>query len=594
MVLRRLLGVLGVLLILLVTNPGTASAHAVLLGTTPGNFEVLTTAPREVTLQFNEPVDIGLAEIRLIGPGGAEVAGIGRPTHPPERLDVVAATLPTELAAGTYTVAFRVVSTDAHPVPGAFAFSVGQVTGGVASSAGPETGGAGGAVSALYGVARWLAYVGLALLVGTAFFVAACWPGGEVVAGVRRLLWNAWGILFAGTLGAFVAYGPYAAGGSIGDLADPALLGSTLGSRMGVVLAVRLGLLGLVAAALVHALRRAPFAQHEARDQRLRTGLVLVGAVVLVVTWSLASHNASGAQVVLALPVDAAHLLAMAVWLGGLPVLLGVLLRSRDVVGMRIAIPRFSRTALVCVGVLVVTGTYQAWREVGTPSALFGTTYGAVLAVKLGVVVLLVGSGALARNWVRRHYGFDAVAVADKPRTRKEKRRARSRPGAREVSRFRRLIAVELALAAAVLGVTVSLVSAEPATAELARMRAAAETPTRVGPVSGMLPFDAGGGEQGVGKLAVLVTPGVVGRNEVHLAVFDANGRPKQVPELRAELRLPTRSVGPLPVDLQVIGGTHAISPNVPITMPGEWEIAVTVRTSEIDQTVVRIPIGAR
>ncbi|GAA3806542.1 copper resistance CopC/CopD family protein [Amycolatopsis tucumanensis] len=578
----RLVVVLGALVAAALGGAGQASAHAVLIGTTPGGFEVLATAPREVTLRFNEPVE--LAEVTVLGPGGAAVAGLSAPAHPPGQPDVVAVTLPAGLTEGTYTVSYRVVSADAHPVPGAFAFSVGSVTGGVAANAGEQT--ADGVVSALYAVARWLGYAGVALLLGTAFFVAACWPGGEAMPAVRRMLWTGWGTLLGATVLAFVSYGPYSAAGTAADLLDPKVLGATVGSRMGLLLVVRVALLGLIAAVLVHVFRRTSFAEYQARDHRRRAALVLTAGAALAITWSLTNHSVTGTQVALSLPVDAIHLVAMAVWLGGLPVLLGVLLRSGDVFGMRIAIPRFSRTALVCVAVLVVTGTYQAWREVGSLAALFATSYGAVLLAKLGLVVVLVLLGALARQWVRRHYTHAPVVS--------KKRKAYRGPAEREVSRFRRMVATEAVLAAVVLGVTAFLVSAEPATAELARERAEAEVPARTGPVNVVLPFDAGGGPAGAGQLAALVTPGAVGRNEVHLAVLDAQRRPKQVAELTASLSLPSKSVGPLPVALQFIGGDHAIAVNVPVSMPGMWELAVTVRTSEVDQAVVRIPVGAR
>lgn len=582
--LGRAAAVLGALVVTMVAAPGTASAHAVLVATTPDSFQVLGAAPHEVSLRFSESVDVALAEVHLIGPGGATVAGVSAPAHPAGQPDTMSATLPANLANGTYTVTYRVTSADSHPVEGAFAFSIGEVTGGVASGA--EPGGASGAVSVLYGVARWVAYAGLALLIGTAFFAAVCRPDGEPPPAVRRLLWVGWGTLLGATVATFVLYGPSASGGSLGGVVDPALLGGTFGSRIGVVLVVRLVLLGLLAAGLVYLQRITASAKYVAAGHRRRGGLVLGAGAALVLTWSLANHSAAGGQVLLALPVDAIHLLAMAVWLGGLPALLGAL-RSRDVTVMRIAIPRFSRIALICVLVLVVTGTYQAWREVGTPAALFGTTYGIVLAGKVGLVVVLVVLGALARKWVQRHYAFEIATVSDK-------RRARRGPARNEVSRFRRMVSVEVVVAAVVLGATAALVNAEPAAAELTRTREEAAIPARVGPVNTMLPFDAGGGPLGVGKLAVLVTPGAVGKNEVHLAVLDTAGKPKQVAELSADLRLPSRGIGPLPVDMQLIGGDHAIGQNAPITMPGMWELAVTVRTSEIDQAVVRVPVGAR
>ncbi|NKQ57447.1 copper resistance protein CopC/CopD [Amycolatopsis sp. K13G38] len=574
--------VLGLAAIALVSVPGTASAHAVLLSTTPNGFQLLDSAPSEVTMRFSESIDVSLAEVRLIGPGGTNVDGVSKPAHAAAAPDTIAATLPANLAKGTYTVTYRVTSADSHPVEGAFAFSVGTVTGGVAENSRPASAGAG--VSLLYGLARWLAYAALALMIGTAFFAAVCWPGGESSTGIRRILWAGWATLLGATLASLALYGPSVAGGSP---LDPALLGATLGSRIGVVLLVRLMVLGLLAVAMVRLRRIVPFTAHSPADLRRRAAIVLGIGVALVVTWGLANHSAAGSGALLALPVDAIHLLAMAIWLGGLPVLLGVLLRSGDVPGMRAAVPVFSQIALICVLVLVVTGTYQAWREVGTPAALFGTSYGLVLAAKVGMVVVLVVLGAYARKWVQRHYAFEIVTVSDK-------RRAKRGPEKQEIGRFRRMVAVEVVVAAAVLGATASLVNAEPAAAELARIREEAAIPQRSGPVNTVLPFDAGGGPAGTGKLAVLVTPGKVGRNEVHLAALDSNGRPKQVAELRAELSLPSRGIGPLPVDMRFLGGDHAIGTNAPITMPGMWELSVTVRTSEIDQAVLRVPVGAR
>jgi copper transport protein len=562
MLATRLSTLLAVLAFTMIAFAGQASAHATLIATTPAGFQVLDTAPREISLRFSETVDDSLAEVRLLDQRGAGVGGVSRPVRPDGRPDTVSVAVPANLADGTYTVTYRVVSADSHPVSGAFAFSVGAVTGGIARNAEPAE--VSGVVSVLAGFARWLAYAGLALLVGTAFFVAACWPGGEMARGVRRLLWTGWTALVAATVATLLLYEP----------------GAALGSRLGTVLAIRVGLLGLVAIALVRLRRRAPFGSY---DRYRRRGVaVLVAGAALATTWELANHNATGTQVAVALPVGVIHLLAVAVWLGGLPVLLGVLLRSGDVDGMRIAVPRFSRIALVCVAVLVVTGTYQAWRAVGGPAALFDTTYGLVLVAKLGLVGVLLLLGAFARHWVRRQI----VTVTDK-------RRIRKGPERREISRFRRLVAVEVVLAAAAFGATSVLVNTEPAAAEMDRIRAEAELPARTGPVQTVLPFDAGG-PLGTGRLAVLVTPGAVGPNEIHLAVFDENGAAKQVPELRAELRLPAKGIAPIPVDLRRLGGDHAIGLNVPITMPGRWELAVTVRTSETDQTVVRVPVGAR
>jgi copper transport protein len=569
--------VLGALVALaMIANPAPAAAHAVLLGTTPGDYEVVPNSPREVTMRFNETIDAALAQVRLIGPRGEDIEGIPKPRHPDGQENTLTVTVPNTLANGTYTVAFRVVSADSHAVPGAFSFSVGEPSNAataptIESSAGPS--------AVAFGVARWLGFAGLALLIGTAFFMAVCWPGGATRTGIRRLLWSGWGALVASTLLTLLVYGPYATGRSITDVG---LVTSTVTSRIGVLLVVRLALLGAVAGGLSFFLRGLPRS-----NQARHITAVLAMGTGLAVTWSVATHSAVGGEVALALPADVVHLLSMSLWLGGLPVLLGVLLRSGDLIGIRLAVPRFSRTALICVGLLVMTGTYQAWREVGGPSALLGTTYGRVLLAKLAVVVVLVGLGAVARRWVQRHYLFPVRTVSDK-------RRARRGPGAGQVTRFRRTVAVEAVLGAVILGLTASLVSIEPARAEQARLAQEVRLPERTGPVDVVLPFDTGTGENGRGQVAVSVLPGVVGTNEIHISVLDTKQTPKDVPEVRAELRLPARSVGPLPVTLEYGGQGHYIASDAVLSMPGEWDLTVIVRTSEVDQAVLRVPVGAR
>jgi copper transport protein len=41
-------------------------------------------------------------------------------------------------------------------------------------------------------------------------------------------------------------------------------------------------------------------------------------------------------------------------------------------------------------------------------------------------------------------------------------------------------------------------------------------------------------------------------------------------------------------------GQGHYIASNAVLTMPGEWELTLAVRTSEVDQAVLRVPVGAR
>src|SRR5215218_11075844 len=107
---------------LLATGP--AAAHGSLLSSEPAGGSSLGRAPAAVTLRFSERPDPGLSTVRVLDSGGRVVAG--GPARPvpgrPMELRVPTA----DLAAGGYTVSWRVVSAvDGHRTDGVFGFGVG-------------------------------------------------------------------------------------------------------------------------------------------------------------------------------------------------------------------------------------------------------------------------------------------------------------------------------------------------------------------------------------------------------------------------------------------------------------------------------------
>jgi copper transport protein len=590
-VVRFVLGALAIALASMLVTAPAARAHAVVLETTPANWQILAQAPREVSIRFSEPVDLGLTAIRLIDPQGAETA-LGHPVRVAGKPSTVSVALPALSGQGTFTVAWRAVSADTHPVQGAFSFSVGAPTGAGAQAEMSAPGGS-ALVGVLYAGMRWMGFVGFALLVGTAYFVAGCWPAGRARRGMRVLAGTGWLALALGTLLTLMLYGSYATQQPFGSVWQPDNWRGALHSRMGLALAMRFGVLVVIVVAWLAWSRHTrgvrdghdpdDGAQH--RDLIWRRGVVLAGAVLLGYTWAVATHSAAGSYRVAAEISDALHMAAMGVWLGGLVVLGAVLLRAGDPVAMRVALPRFSSAVPWCVGVLLVTGTFQAWREVGSVPALFETGYGRFLMIKLALVAGLLGLGWLARAWVRANYGFVVRSISDK-------RRARRGPQGGEIQRLRKGIVFEAILAAALLGVTAHLVNATPAGAEIAARRPVAATAAR-GPVNLAVPFDAAGGaESGRGLVDLVVAPAGVGANEIHLSVLNRAGLPRDVEELRAAFTLPEKSLGPLPVSLQYGGAPgHYVAVGAVLPTPGRWILGVTVRTSEVDQATLRIPI---
>ncbi|WP_327320792.1 copper resistance CopC/CopD family protein [Streptomyces sp. NBC_01235] len=382
---------LGTVLVLLLLGGGPASAHAALRSSDPADGSVVKTAPDAITLTFTESVGLLDDSFRVFDPDNQRVKS-GRTGHADGRADTARITLPDKLGTGTFTVAWRVVSADSHPIAGAFTFSVGEPS--AIPPALPSTSVENPATSGLFNIGRYVAYIAAALLIGTAVFVAVCRP--PDVRPLRGLLLAGWWALAASTVFLLLLRGPYETGTGPAQVLDPSGLTRTLGTRPGLALVARLALLAVAAVLLP---RQRGLLQERRGEQPSRAALLTGAALAvgLALTWAAAEHASAGIQVPAAMTSSVLHLLAMAAWLGGLTALLTLLYRAS--VPSRV-VSGFSRLAGLSVTVLVVTGVYQSWRGLGSVSALTDTTYGRVLLAKLAVVTLLLVAGARSRQTV--------------------------------------------------------------------------------------------------------------------------------------------------------------------------------------------------
>ncbi|MGW7788183.1 hypothetical protein ACWGKX_11595, partial [Streptomyces tricolor] len=141
------------------------------------------------------------------------------------------------------------------------------------------------------------------------------------------------------------------------------------------------------------------------------------------------------------------------------------------------------------------------------------------------------------------------------------------------------------------LAVTTALTQTEPGRTELeARAAGSASAGSGTAAASGALtldmPFDTGGTD-GKGVVSIDLDPARVGANEMHVYVQRPNGRAFDVPEVKVAFTLEAKKIGPLPVNPDHITTGHWSANGVQLPMAGDWKVAVTVRTSDIDQVTV-------
>jgi copper transport protein len=570
-----------------------ACAHAQLVGTSPQSGSTEASQPKAVIFEFNEAVGGTLGAVRVYDAHGAEVDNLNV-THAQGRSHWLGVGLKAHLPDGTYTATYRVVSADTHVVYGGLVFNIGHA-GAVPAVTVPgliARGESGHVTKVAFGVVRALDYLSIAMMLGGLAFLLVAWLPALAAVDDARPQWRAASLSFARrlrrllyaavALGIVVSVlgvllqGASAAGVSLWASLKGSVLQSTLESRFGEVWTARaadwlavgalLALAGAMRRPLVPARARAAGATAPA--PRTLMALLALCAAYLALTSALAGHASLESPRGVFFPSDVLHVLAASVWVGGIASLLLALPaatreldgadRSRLLLGV---LSRFSPLALAAVLTIATTGVLQAYIDVRSLHALLHSTYGALILVKVALLLLLIALG-----WINRERVLPAMRrVVDAQRT----------PGTPGVL-ARRTMRGELAVMIGVFGVTAALISYTP-------------------------PIDAASGPYsttaslGPAQLEITVEPATVGANTAHLYLIDVKaGTPfTQTREITATASLPAKRIGPLPLKLTRAGPGHYILQSAVLSPAGTWQIAITDRVSEFEQhtRTLKVPI---
>jgi copper transport protein len=592
---RRTFVAIAFAFLIVVLSAPQAGAHAVLIHTKPGFDRIVKESPDHVTLHFSEPVEIALGAIRVYDSEGHRVDR-GSVRHV-EGDYGVAVDLDPALARGTYTTTWSVVSADSHPVRGAFVWHVG--------APGPHPQGiaddvlrSGAFEGSLFAVARWMIFAGLLLLVGCAVFALFMWRGpgrsmavlpAEVEASFhrrwRRLLAIAWWATAVGTLAGIVLEGATAAGIGVADALSPDIVREVLDTRYGQAALMRLALL-VVAAVVWFAWQRPARARATSRARSASLGAAAVESVpptwlvatgitlmlLLLATPGLSGHAATADPEALNIVADTAHLAAGAVWIGALGALLFLAFpatakmdpvdRARTLGPI---VTRFSDTAVVAVTVLVVSGTYRAWIEVGSWSRLTGTNYGLLLITKIAVFLPLLALGAINN----RVFKPRIAAAADSGDS--------GDAGDGALWTLRRVVMAEVSLAIIVIAVTAVLVNVAPARPQSTS--------------SGPFVTDVSLGEN---NLNVLVQPARVGANQIHLTATAPSGAPVRIKKMTVLFEQPARDIGPLEARARQLAPGHFVVQGRQLSVTGEWTIDVAALVGKFKQIQATVQLMVR
>ncbi|OUZ12149.1 hypothetical protein BHE97_02875 [Aeromicrobium sp. PE09-221] len=522
---RRVL-LAGLVVVLFVSIPSPAQAHANLIGTDPADGQVVPTSPETVTVTFNEPVSLASAGNQLLDAEGRQVAA-----EFSVRDAEVTVTPTGELADGTYVLSWRVISTDTHPVTGGITFSVGEPSETVVSV---PTVQAEREVEVAKIVAEAIRYAGVLTFAGLIVFLTiAATPVTRRDGQARDRLLRATDIAAAmGVFGALLLIPLttlWESGESLGALPRAFTLTSPAAAATGILaFAVIVGLVGA---------------------RRPDPALSGVGAGLALGSLVVVGHTRSFGPSWMVLGADLVHVAAAAVWLGGLVGLLVLLAqrpRSRDAA---VVISRFSVLAAWSVALLLVAAVALYWRTSGSLEGLWTTTYGQLVTIKSALTLLVLAVAA----WNRRRLVPLVERSADARTT------------------LRRTVAIEASILALVVMVTGVLVSTTPREQETTPPAAPTQLTLDLGDITA----------------DVRVTPGDRGVNSIEVDLTDADGRPvAPVEDPELTIALDEAGLGPFTRPLAAGEDGH-YEATADFALPGTWTLRLSVRISEFEAPVV-------
>lgn len=390
-----------ILVAFFVVMPQSAYAHAELRRSEPANGEQLETAPTEVVIYYTQGVQIATitvedAEGQLVSQEPQIDSADWQIVHIP--------LLP--IGDGVYTVQWEALAEDGHITEGSFFFLIGAATLDRTSFVAMMEQNTGAAqINPLEPFLRGFLFLALILLIGVPITLLAVIS--PALKGqkeemklpdekIKRLLNGAAILLLLSATLLFVSQLVTAYG--IPSLSDMMTFFSA--TTAGITLLIRL-LAGVVLLAILRSIATPP--RHTIWYlTSIVTGLI----ALLTISWGSHTAAATGGIAILS---DIAHLAGAALWGGGL-VVLAILLPPllQDKAGESVReltstiISRFSRLAIIGLGIAVVTGFLLTSYHVPSWNTLFSTFYGYSLSSKLLLFAVALGLAGLNRFVILR------------------------------------------------------------------------------------------------------------------------------------------------------------------------------------------------
>ncbi len=616
---------------LLFLFPGVGEAQAILLRSTPAANAVLTTAPTVVRMWFTESLNSTFSTARVLNGSQQRVdknnAHIA--ANDSTEMDV---NLPPKLPSAIYVVLWRTQSAnDGHILTGSFTFSVANPDGSTQKLNGTVSGQDqlgdtnGSATGQLDGTTLFSVIMITLVELGAVFWVGAqLWRSfvtqmsdiakdQEQQAILQRaeqrfdrifslptLL-----LIFLANIGVLLGQAMTLTSGQFAQAFSPSiLLGLTSGGSFGIYWSMRQIVVILALLATTYAI----FVKQRSKGlDEIFSWVNLLLSLALLIALTLSSSANSGNGALFAVLADWLHLLASALWIGGvlyivviyLPVLTAMPVEKR--VGALVSVlSSYLPLANAGIIIMMITGPFEAATRMDYSTQLLTTAYGRVLIVKVLLVVALLIISVYQLFVLRPTLAKDYKKYKDTPDTDRSLvqrsatatlavQEAKNAEGSIEMQGRKLMNALRWA---ALLGVAVllctGLLSVFSGTLAPGTTTQTQQSTTS-GPTTSASAFTTTTKTtDGKFTLTFNVTPNHFGENEFTVKVLDSSSQPDSNVGVSLFNTMTDMDMGTRHLDLQPDGQGRFKGSDL-LDMSGHWQVRIDVRTqgSGVSHTTV-------
>lgn len=545
-VIRRLGAWLLIACVFIILIPKSASAHAYVVKSNPAENETLKKAPSVVKIEFDEDIQVSSFNTLFVRDTSGKRVDLKDAHIDKKNKKILEAGLKENLKNGLYSIQWKAISADGHPIQGVIPFRIGLAEAGTDDIKVEEM----GYVPQIDMIMeRGILYTSFSLFIGVLLFNLILYKGSasQVQSRSKKIIWISLFGIFISLLFNLPLQAKINADVSWLEAFDPLLLKETLQlSVFGYVWITQMALISTLMIVTYFAVKSERVSSFKVWS------IPIVLFIGLLVMKAFNSHAYGLKFKEIAVVMDFLHLFAASLWIGGLSSIVLLLRKEDDKWTMYWdAIKRFSPWATGTVIVILLTGLFNSTFFIPTIHSLFDTKYGLALLAK---ILLFVCMGILGII----HYV-------------KGRMRAQRRLGA--------TVKVEF-----IIGIIVFVIVAFMTNVQTPPM-----PPT--GPFTESKQLDNGY------ELTLHVSPNKVGQNTFHITLKDENGQPVTDME---QIVLTTQSL-----DMNMGKGSFKVSAVSPgeyeaegmyINMTGNWNIQVHGLTKSLDSfdTDYKFIVGGR